>query len=71
MTQFQLVFRTTDGDVSELRDNSEAGEARVNGVLLIDGVILALRGSEWLVSRDDLPGMTRFVCTPIGDRVEH
>ena len=32
LTRFQLVFRTDTGDRTELRDNSDDGEAHVNGV---------------------------------------
>jgi len=44
LTRFQLVFRTDTGDRTELRDNSDDGEAHVNGVLLLDGMIFAHRG---------------------------
>jgi len=67
MTRFQLVFRTTGGDVSELRDNSALGHPLVSGVELIDGVIFACHGSKWLATREDLDGMVRFVCTPAED----
>jgi hypothetical protein len=75
MTRFQLVFRTDEGDRSELRDSSESGEARVNGVVLLDGTIFAHGGREWLVTREDLGGddllghegarIARFLCTPV------
>ena len=74
MTRFQLVFRTADGDKSELRDSSDSGEAHVNGVVLLDGMIFAHGGREWLVTREDRTGdflghqngtMARFLCTPV------
>ena len=73
MTRFQLVFRTGEGDRIEMRDNPDSGEPHVNGVLLLDGIIFAHQGREWLVTREDLGDdffghdgarMVRFLCTP-------
>jgi len=36
VTRFQLVFRTADGDQSELRDNSAAGLPLVDGVEVLE-----------------------------------
>jgi hypothetical protein len=65
MTRFQLVFRTSAGDLSEIRDNSLSGHPLVDGVEILDGVIFALRGARWLATRDDQAGMARFICTPV------
>ena len=67
MTRFQLVFRTSDGDVSELRDNSKSGLPLVDGIELLDGAVFGYRGTRWLATREERPGMVRFVCTPVAD----
>lgn len=67
MPQFRLVFRDTNGDRKELRDTTD-GEPHINGALVADGAIIAVRGERWLATREDLEDeLIRFVCTPVGE----
>ena len=70
MTRFQLVFRGTDGDQVELRDNATDGEPHIDGRLIVDGETYLLRDGEWILRREDLDGMPRFICTLVADRRE-
>jgi hypothetical protein len=65
VTRFQLVFRTGDVDRVELHDNNASDEPHLDGVLLLDGMIFARGGSNWLAVRDEEDGIVRFICTPV------
>ncbi len=68
MTRFQLVFRTADGDWSQIRESNVDGEPHVNGELIVDGRTYVIKGVEWLVRSDDIgDSMRRFVCTVVVD----
>jgi hypothetical protein len=64
MTRVQLVFRR-DGerDQMEHRFDDDDGEPKIDGRLTVDGDTYVIRGVEWLVLRDDIGAMSRFVCT--------
>lgn len=65
MTRFQLIFREHGkNDRSEYRLNDGDGEPHIDGKLIVDGEVYAIRDVEWLLRRDDAgDSMTRFVCT--------
>ena len=64
MTRFQLLFRTSVGERYEMRDNSDDGEPKIGGVVVLDGMIFAHGRAHWLATREDTDGMIRFICTP-------
>jgi len=70
MTRFQLVFRGTDGDQVELRDNATDGEPHIDGRLIVDRETYVLRDVEWILRREDLDDMPRFICTLVVERPE-
>ena len=66
MPRFQLVFRSEQGDRSEIRDNAEIGVPRVAGVVLHDGMVFTYRGSDWFARKEiAIDGMVRYVCTRV------
>ena len=64
---FQLVFRNSDGDLHEMRDSNEYGELRIDGRLVVDGQVYAIRGVDWLLTADDLGDTKRFLCTLVAE----
>jgi hypothetical protein len=67
--RFQLVFRHSHGDRTQLHDKAN-GEPMVNGQLLTNGAFLDHAGITWEVERADHDGLTRFVCTPMPESAE-
>jgi hypothetical protein len=67
--RFQLLFRYPDGDQIQLRDKSN-GEPTVDGQLLADGAVFRRAGASWRAGREDLDGLTRFVCIPVPEPTE-
>ena len=65
MPRFLIVFRYADGDRSELHDKTD-GQARVNGMLLEDGIVFEVKGAQWMATREDTDNdLVRFVCTSV------
>jgi hypothetical protein len=66
MPRFQMVFRDRKGpNRSEVWDNGDQGEPRIDGKPIVDGQTYVIRGTEWLVESDDIGDSTkRFLCTP-------
>jgi hypothetical protein len=78
MGRFQLVFRREGKlDSTEYRFNDGNGEPRINGRLIVDGEVYAIRGVEWIVHREDSGDfqlhredgdhLQRFVCTLVAE----
>lgn len=65
MTWFQLVFRHPDGDRHEIHDNSLDGHPHIDGKPLVDRERFVIRGVDYLVRREDIGDIPRFVCTPV------
>ena len=64
MPRFQLVFREEGRERSETRDDNLYGEPHVGGKPIVDGGTYTIRGTHWVVRRDDRDdGLIRFVCT--------
>ena len=61
--QFQLIFRHARGDRCELHDAGH-DEPTVDGRVIVDGEIVAIRGSLWRATRIEIHGVTGFVVTP-------
>ncbi len=61
--QFQLIFRNARGDRCELHDVGHH-EPTVDGQVIADGEIVAIRGSLWRATRIESHGVTGFVVTP-------
>ena len=61
--QFQLIFRSAHGDRFELHDVGH-DEPTVEGQVIADGEIVAIRGSLWKAKRLDTHGVMGFVVTP-------
>lgn len=70
MTRFQLVFRHEDGERSEIRDNNTDGGPQLDGTLIVDGETYTIRGVEWVLRREDMGDMPRFICTVVTEPVE-
>ncbi len=65
MARFQLVFRDSDGERSEIRDSNTHDEPQIDGRPLVDGTTCVIWGVEWLVRREDIDDMPRFVCSVV------
>ena len=64
----QLVFRTGQGDLYEMRDSSSSDfEGHHLSEPLKDGEVFERKGLLWLASREESDGLVRFVCTPVED----
>jgi hypothetical protein len=64
VTRYQLVFRTDEGDRSELRDSPDF-EAHIHGVPLDDGAVIEHGGRRWRVHREEAHDVARFICIPV------
>ena len=71
MTHFQLVLRRPEGNQSELGLNNVHDEPMIDGQLLVDGEVVAFRGANWLLTREQNGHeLLRFVCTPVAEPAE-
>ena len=62
--QFQLIFPNARGDRYELHDVGY-DEPTVDGQVIADGEVVAIRGSLWRARRIECDGVTGFVVTPV------
>ena len=62
--RIELVFRTEEGDLFELRDSSTDFEGHAHDPKLEDGAVFPYLGRMWLVRRD-ADRADRFICTPV------
>jgi hypothetical protein len=73
VNEYQLLFRGADGaaDQTEFRFNEVDGHPKIDGRLIVDGDTYAIRGSDWLLRKDDsATEMERFVCTLVVEPVD-
>ena len=68
MTHFQLVLSRPEGNQSELGLVNVDDEPMIDGQLLVDGEVVAIRGADWLLTREQNGHeLLRFVCTPVAE----
>ena len=65
MARFQLVFRDSGEEWSELHDCTADSEPQVGGKKLSDGETYVFRGRAWVLRREDAEDITRFICAPL------
>ena len=68
MTHFQLVLSRPEGNQSELGFINIDDEPMIEGQLLVDGGVVAIRGADWLLKREQHGHeLLRFVCIPVAE----